>query len=162
MRAKYALTVILVIAGTLPGMGAERRRAVAVPEDSLTISFVEAEASVGSMVPAGNDAWLDLKSVSRMGDSTGKVIKTRRRFGVKVVRAGAAAVGTAVISVRLDSWDGRATYRLDGRPLSAAPLVVDAHAAVGAVAFHTLDVEVPVSVAEGPLAASITWEVTTE
>lgn len=162
LTIKHALT-ILTMAVTLSDAAAEHHAAVALPpDDSLTIAFVDGDSSQGSMLPAGNDAWLDLKSVKRMGSSNEKVIRTRHRFGVRVVRAGGMAGGTAVITALLDSWDGRASYRLDGKPLTMAPLVVDAHAAVGTVAFHTLDIEVPVSVAEGPLAASITWQVTTE
>jgi len=159
---KHALALLLTIAIALPGTAAERRRAAAPPDDSLTITFVESDSNQGSMLPAGSDAWLDLKSVTRMGSTKEKSIRTRHRFGVRVVRAGGAAWGTAVLTAMLDSYDGRATYRLDGRPLTTAPLVVDAHAAVGTVVFHTLDVEVPVSVPEGPLAASINWQVTTE
>lgn len=159
---KSALAVILTLAVALPGTAAERRRAVAPPDDSLTITFVESESNQGSMLPAGNDAWLDLKSMTRMGASREKFIRTRHRIGVRVARAGGTAGGMAVITALLDSYDGRAAYRLDGKPLTAAPLVVDAHAAVGTVVFHTLDVEVPVSLPEGPLAASITWQVTTE
>ena len=162
LTMKRALAVLLTLAVSLPGAAAERRRTAAPPDDSLTITFVESDTNQGSMLPAGNDAWLDLKSVTRMGASKEKSIRTRHRFGVRIVRAGGAAGGTAVITALLDSYDGRASYRLDGRPLTAAPLVVDAHAAVGTVVFHTLDVEVPVSVSEGPLAASINWQVTTE
>lgn len=163
MTVERAIAVILLVAMTWPGLAAERRRVtLPPPDDSLSIAFVEAESNDGSMLPAGSDAWLDMKSVARMDGSNEKVIRRRHRFGVKVVRVGGMVGGTAAVSVRLDSWDGRATYRLDGRPLAGATTVVDAHAPVGTVVFHTLDVEVPVSIAEGPLAASITWEVTTE
>ena len=162
MMMKRALAVILSSMVALSGAAAERRSTVARPDDSLTIVFVESDSDQGSMLPAGNDAWLDLKSVTRMGASKEKSIRMRHRFGVRVVRAGGAAWGTAMITALLDSYDGRASYRLDGRPLTTAPLVVDAHAAVGTVVFHTLDIDVPVSVPEGPLAASINWQVTTE
>lgn len=158
---KHALTLILATAVALPEWGAERHAPVA-PDDSLTIAFAESDSNDASMVPAGNDAWLDLKSVTRIGSPKEKVIRKRHRFGVKVVSAGRAAWGTAVITASLDSWDGRAAYRLDGKPLTAVPRIVDAHAVVGALVLHTLDIEVPASVAEGPLSASITWEVTTE
>ncbi|MBV9493858.1 MAG: hypothetical protein JOZ54_06405 [Acidobacteria bacterium] len=159
------MALILAMAATLSGAAAERtetKPAQTVVDDSLSIAFVEGESGDGSMLPAGNDAWLDLKQVSRMAGSKEKVIRKRRRIGVRVVRAGGVAGGTAAISVHLDSWDGRATYRLDGRQLTAAPLVVDAHAPVGSVTFHTLEIEVPTTVAEGPLTAAITWEVTTD
>jgi hypothetical protein len=52
--------------------------------------------------------------------------------------------------------------RIDGQPLSSTPVVVSTRAAVGALSIHTLEIEVPESVAAGPLAASISWEVTTQ
>jgi hypothetical protein len=40
--------------------------------------------------------------------------------------------------------------------------LIDARASVGAMTIHTLEIDVPDSVAAGPLAASISWEVTTQ
>ena len=161
MRALRTLAILVIIAA-LPAMAAGRRRAVAPPDDSLSIAFVEAGSGDGSLTGAGSEAWLDLKSVNGLGKSRERVTRIRRRIGVRVMRSGGVAWGTAVITARLESWDGRATFRLDGRSLTAIPIVVDAHAAVGTVVYHTLEIEVPISMPEGPLAASIAWEVTAE
>jgi len=67
LTMKRALAVLLTLAVSLPGAAAERRRTAAPPDDSLTITFVESDTNQGSMLPAGNDAWLDLKSVTRWG-----------------------------------------------------------------------------------------------
>jgi hypothetical protein len=148
---------ILLVSAALP-VSAERRRAVAPPEETLSIVFVEAGSSDGSLKAAGSEAWLELDAVTHEG--TARSTKVRRKFGIRIERAGNATAGTAAIVARLESWDGRATYRLDGRLLTAAPFVVDAHAAVGSVTIHTLDIEIPIEAAAGSLSASVTWEVT--
>jgi hypothetical protein len=150
--------LVLLVLAALP-MRAQRRRAAAPPEETLSIAFVEVgPGGDASLKAAGSEAWLDLNAVTHEGSA--RSTKVRRKFGIRIERAGNAAAGTAAIVARLESWDGRATYRLDGRPLTAAPFVVDAHAAVGTVSLHTLDIEVPVEAAAGALSASVAWEVT--
>jgi hypothetical protein len=151
-----AAAMVVLVSAALP-IQAERRRAAAPPEETLSIVFVEAGSSDGSLKAAGREAWLDLNAVSHQGSS--RSTRLRRTFGIRIERAGNATAGTAAIVARLESWDGRASYRLDGRPLTAAPFVVDAHAAVGTVTVHTLDIEVPIEAAAGPLSASVAWEV---
>ena len=162
MRALSIVAIIGILTAALPAAAGDRRHAVTPPDDSLSIVFVDAGSAESPMTGAGGDAWLDLKSISAHGKPVERTTRIRRRVGVRVTRAGGTQWGEAVVTVRLESWDGRATYRLDGRPLTAVPVVIDRHAAVGTVTFHTLDIEVPYSMAEGPLAASIAWEITTE
>lgn len=162
MRRMITAALVFLVSVALP-MRAERRRAAAPPEDTLAIAFVEVGSDdpslkTAGLKAAGSEAWLDLNAVAHEGST--RSTKLRRKFGIRIERAGNAAAGTAAIVARLESWDGRATYRLDGRPLTAAPFVVDAHAAVGTVSLHTLDIEVPVEAAAGALSASVTWEVT--
>ena len=149
--------MVLLVSAALP-MSAQRRRTVAPPEETLSIVFVEAGSSDGSLKAAGSEAWLELDAITHEG--TARSTKLRRKFGIRIERAGNATAGTAAIVARLESWDGRATYRLDGRPLTTAPFVVDAHAAVGTVTVHTLDIEIPIEAAAGSLSASVTWEAT--
>src|SRR5437016_80046 len=130
MKRMMAVALVLLVSATLP-IHAERRRAAAPPEETLSIVFVEAGSGDESLKAAGSEAWLDLNAVSHQGSS--RSTRLRRRFGVRIERAGNTSAETAAIVVRLESWDGRATYRLDGRPLTAAPFVVDAHAAIGTV-----------------------------
>jgi hypothetical protein len=151
-----AAAMVLLVSAALP-IHAERRHAAAPPEETLSIVFVEAGSGDESLKAAGSEAWLDLSAVSHQGSS--RSTRLRRKFGIRIDRAGNATTGTAAIVARLESWDGRATYRLDGRPLTAAPFVVDAHAAIGTITVHTLDIEVPIEAAAGPLSASVAWEV---
>ncbi|HEV7571216.1 MAG TPA: hypothetical protein VGQ21_06920 [Thermoanaerobaculia bacterium] len=157
MKRIMTAVLVLLVSAALP-IHAERRRAAAPPEETLSIVFVEAGSSDGSLKAAGSEAWLDLDAVSHQGSS--RSTRLRRMFGIRIERAGNATAGTAAIVARLESWDGRAAYRLDGHPLTAAPFVVDAHAAVGTITVHTLDIEVPIEAAAGPLSASLAWEVT--
>src|SRR3954453_251907 len=156
MRRMMTAAIVLLVSATLP-LTAQRRRAAAPPEETLSIVFVEAGSSDASLKAAGSEAWLDLNAVTHEGSA--RSTKLRRKFGIRIERAGNATAGTAAIVARLEAWDGRATYRLDGRPLTAAPFVVDAHAAVGTVTIHTLDIEIPTEAAAGSLSASVTWEV---
>jgi hypothetical protein len=148
--------LVLLVSAALP-VRAERRRAAAPPEETLSIVFVEVGSGDESLKAAGSEAWLELNAVTHSGNE--RTTRIHRRFGIRIERAGNAIAGTAAIVARLEWWDGRATYRLDGRPLSAAAFLVDGHAAVGAVTVHTLDIEIPIDAAAGPLSASVIWEV---
>jgi hypothetical protein len=160
MRIPAAL--LLLAFSALPLAGAEKRlgRTEIAPE--LSIAFVDVAPGTGTLTSAGSEGWLDVRQLSHKPGSREPVTRMRRQFGIRVLRAGETSTGTARISARLESWDGRATVRLDGRTLTAAPLLVDAHAAMGGVAVHQLEIEVPVSLPAGPLAAAIAWEVTTD
>lgn len=114
------------------------------------------------MTAAGSEAWLDLNVVSHDGNRRERVIRIRKRVGVRVIRAGGTAWGTATISARLDSTDGRAAIRVDGRLLTSESTVIAMRASVGELRFHTVEIEVPLTAAEGPLAAAITWEASSE
>jgi hypothetical protein len=157
-----AITLLLLLASTLPAR-AEKRRATAPPaDDSVSIAFIDVDSSDASMTAAGSEAWIDLKTVTHAGVAGERMTRMRRRIGIRLLRANGLALGTATISVRLESWDGRATFRIDGKQLSSTPLIIAIRAAVGPVTVYTLDIDVPVSAAEGALAASIRWEALVE
>jgi predicted secreted protein len=157
-----SLAAILLLAFSALSLAAAEKRVARTETSTLAIAFVDVAPAAGTLTAADNDAWLEVHALSHKPGSREAVTRMRRQVGVRIVRSGETAVGTARITARLESWDGRATVRIDGRTLTAAPLLVDAHAAVGAVAVHQLEIEVPVSVPAGPLAASIAWEVTTD
>ena len=161
MKNTLTIAVLALSLAAMP-LHAERRRAVAPPAGALSIEFVEVPEQGASLIAAGSDAWIDVKTVSQQAGSNGKPVRVRRRFGIRIVRAGGVSSGTAIVTARLDSPDGRSSVRIDGQPLAATPLVVSARAAVGAMTVHLLEIEVAGTVAEGPLAASISWEVTTQ
>jgi hypothetical protein len=146
-----SILALAVLLAAMPAR-ADRRRAAAPAPEALAIEFVADDAA---SIAAGSDAWLDVQTISG-------VTHIRRRIGIRVVRTGAIATGTVVLTARIDASDGRASIRLDGRPITLVPLVVDAHAVAGRITFHTLDIEVRADAADGPLAATITWEATTE
>jgi hypothetical protein len=128
----------------------------------LSIEFVDVPSANASLIAAGSDAWVDLKTLSRQAGSNGKSIRVRRQFGFRILRSGGMSSGTAIVTARLDSADGRSQVRIDGQTLTVTPVVVDSRAAVGAMTVHTLEIEVSNSVIAGPLAASISWEVTAQ
>jgi hypothetical protein len=154
------VTLVVCAALALP-LCAARRRAAAAPAGALSIEFVDVPASGATLLAAGSDAWVDVNTVSQAG-ATGKSVRVRRQFGVRIVRTGGVSWGTATVTARVDSPDGRSSLRIDGQALGSMPIVVSARAAIGATNIHTLEIEVRDSVTEGPLAASIAWEVTTQ
>lgn len=159
---RHCVIVLLAALLALPASAERRRPAAPVVSEALAIVFVDAPAADAGFAAAGGEAWLDVKDLAHLAGSHERGTRVQKRFGVRVVRTGNAASGTAMITARLESSDGRTSMRLDGKPLTAAPAVVDAHAAIGAVTFHTIEIEITDAVPAGPIAASISWEVTAQ
>ncbi|MEA2336332.1 MAG: hypothetical protein QOE82_339 [Thermoanaerobaculia bacterium] len=155
------LTFLICVAISLP-LSAARRRATAPPATVLSIEFVDVPAPGTTLITAGSDAMVELNTVSQQAGSMGKSVHVRRQFGIRIFRKGGLSWGTATVTARLDSPDGRSSVRIDGKLVAGLPVVVDSRAAVGAMTIHTLEIEVRDSVAPGPLAASISWEATTQ
>jgi hypothetical protein len=153
--------VLLAIVLALPAAAARRRSAAPVVSDELAIVFVDAGTD-GNFTAAGADAWLDVKDLARTAGSRQHGTRVQRRIGIRVIRTSGTATGMATITARVDSSDGRTSMRLDGKPLTEAMLIVDPHAAIGAITFHTLEIEISDAVAPGPIAAAITWEVNSQ
>jgi hypothetical protein len=151
--------MIMAILLALPASAARKRAVAPVAGDTITIVFVSAPAGDESFTSAGGDAWLDVKDVAHHGGAREHSTRVQRRFGIRLVRTSNSSQGTAAITAHLEASDGRTSIRLDGKTLTTGPIVVDAHAAIGAVSFHTLEIEVSDAVAPGPIAASIAWEV---
>lgn len=159
---KTSLKVVaLALCFAVTPLLAERRRVVAPASAAVSLEFVTLPAAGTSMMSAGADAWVDLNTVSQKAGSMGKTLRVRRQFGVRIVRAGGVPWGTATVTARVNAPDGRSSLRLDGQPLGSTPIVVSPRAAVGALTIHTLEIEVSDAVPQGPLSASISWEVTT-
>ena len=154
-----ALAMFLLAA---PFVEARKRAVAPLPNHSLAIEFVDGAGSSSLLSVAGSEAWLDLQKVAHAGGRGERVTRLRKRVGIKVVRVEGTAPGVATVRARLDSSDGRASYRINGRPLGRMPLLIDARAPIGSPVFHTLEIDVPVHAAEGALAAAITWEATEE
>ncbi|MGH9418675.1 MAG: hypothetical protein ACRD3J_01780, partial [Thermoanaerobaculia bacterium] len=135
MRRQFAI-VILAVLLALPAVAARRRPVAPVASDALAIVFVDVPATEGTFTAAGGEAWLDVNDVAHRASRHERGTRVQRRFGIRVVRATGTASGTATITARLESSDGRTSMRLDGKPLTEAAAIVDAHAAIGAVVYH--------------------------
>jgi hypothetical protein len=155
------VALALCIAVSLP-LHAERRRAVAQPAGPLSIEFVDVPAAGAPLMTSASDAWVDVNTVSKQAGSKAKSTRVRRQFGIRILRRGSVSWGTAIVTARLDSPDGRSSVRVDGQILGSMPVVVSPRATVGAMTIHTLEIEVADSVVEGPLTASIAWQVTAQ
>jgi hypothetical protein len=155
------LALALSIAVSLP-LCAARRHTSAPAASALSIEFVDVPAAGAVLMASGPDAWVDLKTFSQQAGSTGKSVRVRRQFGIRILRVGSVSWGTAIVTARLDSIDGRSSVRIDGQLLTNTPVVVSSHTAVGAVTIHALEIDVPESAAPGPLAVSVSWEATTQ
>lgn len=152
-RIAGVFTVMLLFSSLLPAArldGGGRRRAVAVspPSSELTLTLVE-----GPIVDAGPIVW--------RGGRRKTTIATRT-VTMRIGRASREARGTATLRAFLETPDPRATVRIDGITLTAAPRIVQRHAPIGIATTHRIEIEVPVSAPDGALAASIGWEVTTD
>lgn len=154
-----ALGISLLVSTPLQ---AERHRSVASPIRPLTIEFVSVPEQEGALIAAGSDAWIDVRTVSQQKASKGKGARVRRHFGMRVHGGVTSSSGTATITARLDAPDGRAVIRIDGQTVSGMPIVIASRAAIGATTIHTIEIEVSDAVPEGPIAASISWEATTQ
>lgn len=160
---KYIMTSVALGAALVAWPAhAARHRAVVVSSPVLSIEFVNVAAEGSALMAAGSDAWLETAAVSQRAGSTGRSIRVRHRFGVRILRAGAMSWGTATVTARLNFPDGRSTITIDGQRLGSMAIVVNPRAAVGTMTIYTLEIEVADSVAEGPLSASISWEAATQ
>lgn len=153
------VALALCITVAMP-LHAGRRRAVAPPNTALSIEFVHIPAPGATLIASGSDAWLDVNTISQEAGVMGKALRVRRQFGLRVLRAGGGSWGSAIVTARLGSLDGRSSLRIDGQPLTSTPIVIDSNAAVGVTAVHTMEIEISDTVAAGPLESSIAWEVT--
>ncbi|MFP5247385.1 MAG: hypothetical protein ACLGH0_11880 [Thermoanaerobaculia bacterium] len=123
--------------------------AVSPPSSALSIAFVDAPAGV---LDAGAVRWTPRKGTA----------VTMRTFAIRIGQPSREARGTATLRAFLETADPRSTIRIDGIALSTTPKVIRRHAPIGIPTTHKLEIEVPASVPEGTIAASIGWEVTTD
>jgi hypothetical protein len=85
-----------------------------------------------------------------------------RTATLRIGEASSEPRGTATVRAYVETLDRRCTLRIDGITLTTVPRVIRRHAPVGIPFTHRIEIEVPVTAADGPLEASIAWEVTTE
>jgi hypothetical protein len=138
------ISLVPVVAG-----GRQRVMAVSAPREALAITFIDVTAGV---VDAGTIVW--------RGGSKRSVVTTRR-VTMRIGDASRESRGTATLRASLETPDPRATIRIDGILIGNAPRIIHSNAPIGIPFVHRLEIEVPTTAADGPLQASIAWEVTT-
>ena len=137
------LPILLAVLLAAPASAGGRRRAVSAPSGELAIAFVSVTAGSGA------DALIDAGRLSRV---------QRRLFGIRLDGPGK----TATLRASLETLDPHCIVRVDGIVLGTAAKVIAAHATIGSVTTHTLEIEVPASAPEGTFAASLRWDVSTD
>ncbi|HEX6098005.1 MAG TPA: hypothetical protein VF432_16885 [Thermoanaerobaculia bacterium] len=155
IRTVIAAGAALLLSGFLrpdPAFGGDRRRVLAVsaPSSGLELTFVSAPDGV---VDAGTIQW---RGGSR------KATVTTRTVRLRIGQPAPEPRGTATVRAFLETADARCTVRVDGVVLTSVPRVIQRHAPVGLAVPHRIEIEVPVHAADGPLLASIGWEVSSE
>lgn len=147
------LTLTLFLSHDLSAGG--RRRAVAAPRPSsdLAITFVDGIETAAAVIDAGSIVW---------GGEGAKLAKTSRTVGIRIGPPSREPRGAATLRAFLETADPRCVVRVDGVVLSVTPRVVQRYAPIGVAVAHRIDIEVPATAAEGPIATSIGWEVTTD
>jgi hypothetical protein len=142
MRTLLPILIAVLLAANASA-GGRRRAAVSAPRAAIAIAFVNVTAGSGA------DALLDAGSLSRV---------RRHTFGIRLDGPGK----TATLRASLETLDARCIVRVDGIALGTAAKVIAAHAPLGGVTTHTLEIEVPPSVPEGAFSASVRWEASTD
>lgn len=151
MRTEPTVAVVLLFCLLLPvSVEGGRRRVLAVspPSSALSIAFL------------GTTGVLDTGTL--VSPDGVRRASTARTVLLRIGEPSSEPRGTATLRAYLETPDPRATIRIGGIALSTAPRVIQRHAPVGVTIAHRIDIEVPVTAPEGPLAATIGWEVTTE
>lgn len=144
------LSITFLLTPATKAGGRQRVLAVSPPSSALSITFVDAAAG---LLETGTIVW-------RGGAKRFAV--TTRTVRMRIGEVSNDPRGTVTIRAFLEVPDPRCTIRIDGVPLTTAPRVIRTKAPIGVVLAHRIEVEVPITAADGPLQASIGWEVTTE
>lgn len=144
-----ALTILMLFLPLTLNAGHRRRvLAVSPSPQPLAISFLGTSGVVnaGSIVARGR---------RRAGSSTQTIL-------LRIGEASRESSGTATLRAFLETPDSGAAIRIDGVTLTAGPRIIRRHAPIGIAVAHRLEIEVPVTAAEGAFQMSIGWEVTTD
>jgi transglutaminase-like putative cysteine protease len=153
MRSVALIAMLLALPGAGSIAAQRKGRAAVPPAGELTISFA-GRGALGAGV-------LDLGTVSHAGRDVRKDRTVRRDSVAIVVKRSNGVRGSVVLSAWLSAPDPHCVIRVDGVVLSSVPAIIDPQLAVGTESIHRIEIEVPVSAPEGPLAGAIQWEATT-
>jgi hypothetical protein len=153
-RTFSSVGVVLLLAFLLPlrafGAGRQRVLAVSPPSSGLELVFVSAPAGI-----------IDAGTIVAHGGSRRATVSTRT-VRIRIGEASPEPRGTATLRAFLETADPRCTIRVNGVVLAAAPRAIGRHLPIGIAVPHRIEIEVPINAAEGPLLASIGWEVSTD
>jgi hypothetical protein len=142
------ISLLVLPSTTLHAGGRRRAVAVSLPSSELTLTFLD-----GAIVDAGPVIWRGEKR---------KATSVTRTATLRIGRASQEPRGTATLRAFLETSDAHTIVRVNGILLGTAPRVVQRHAPIGIASTVRIEIEVPVSAPQGPLTASIGWEVTTD
>ena len=141
--------VILLHPDHAHGGGRRRVLAVSPPSSTPQLTLVGAAGAVD----AGTIAWRGGRTRSA---TAARTVTLRIGEPLPGLR------GTATVRAFVETFDPHCMIRIDGVPLTTAPRIIRRHAPVGVAFTHRIEIEVPVTAPDGPLQASIAWDVTTE
>jgi hypothetical protein len=147
--APVLLLLAVLLLSPSAALGGGRRRVIAVspPPSPLAITFV------------GSGPVIDTGTIVSRGGRKAAAISTRT-VSMRIGEPSREARGTATVRAYVETVDPRCTIRIDGVTLTAAPRLIRRNAPVGVAATYRIEIEVPITAAEGPLQTSIGWEVT--
>lgn len=148
-RSAVLLLSLLLSSEVLAG-GRRRVLAVSPPSPAPAIAFVDATAG---LLETGTIVW--------RGGTARSSIATRT-VRLRVGEPSDESRGSVTVRAFLETPDPRCTIRIDGVTLTAAPRVIRRNVPIGIAFAHRIEIEVPITSADGPLHASIGWEMTTE
>lgn len=148
---------------TLLALGAAVARVDATPARpirpvaDLRLVFLDGDDRAPVRRGAYDDAIIDVGRVVAARCHSRGCMRTavRRQFRVRVEGATTARFARTHAFLQNDVPGHRVL--LDGRPLTAAPVLIDAGVPLGLAVAHTLEIEVPSSEPEGVIADSIVW-----
>jgi hypothetical protein len=140
---------------------AEQAVAAALDRRSRVIEIIvvgDAEDGVAgapNVVELGRVSYRPPTGAARSAARGSPAVTLLRR--VVTVRIGTERTGFAPLRAHLQTVDGRCRIRVDGTTLTAVPQVIDPLAPLGQAVAHVLEIEIPTTATEGPVAASISW-----
>jgi hypothetical protein len=156
--ALFLLVLVFLVFPTTTLSAKQRRRVAAAPRASLPgagldVTFLNGGDSTMAVLDAGAIAW---------DGSRRQVTVVSRTFTIRVGEASAPSGASVNVRAFLETADPRATIRIDGITLGAAPILIRHHAPIGVPLTHRLEIEIPITAPEGPLVATIGWETSPE
>src|ERR1700754_1214955 len=126
--------------------GSRRRVLAASPTLAAPVLTV---VELGQVIDAGTIVW-------RGGAQRSAAVT--RTVTMRIGEPSRDSRGVATVRAFVETFDPRCTIRIDGIALTTAPRAIRRNVPIGIAFSHRIEIEVPVSAADGPLQTSIAWE----